>query len=95
VVIRPEAERTSGERSIVMLSPLAVDPNHHGRGIGSELVRRATALGIEIPLPHWAPIEAGQVLRLRSYLPALRGRVVYPASFDVLGDEVPGPSNSR
>jgi putative acetyltransferase len=115
---------TSRERSIVMLSPLAVDPNHHRRGIGSELVRAATGLaeeageplvvlegdpryysrfgfehangmGIELPLPHWAPIEAGQVLRLRAYEPDLRGRVVYPASFDVLGDDGTGSSDSR
>jgi putative acetyltransferase len=98
---------------IVMLSPLAVDPDHHGSGIGGLLVRTVTSLaadrgeplvvlegspryysrfgfepasehGIELPLPDWAPVEAAQVLRL-AVDPALRGRVVYPTSFDVLG----------
>lgn len=41
--------------------------------------------GITLPLPDWAPPEAAQVLRLTNDDPALRGRVNYPASFDVLG----------
>lgn len=32
--------------------------------------------GIEIELPSWAPPEPAQVLRLRNYDPAIRGRVV-------------------
>jgi len=32
------------EHDIVMLSPLAVDPDLHGRGVGSELVRSVTDL---------------------------------------------------
>ncbi len=47
----------------------------------------ATPLGIEIPLPGWAPPEAAQVARLRAYDaddPTLRGRVLYPAAFDGL-----------
>lgn len=98
---------------IVMLSPLAVDPDVHGRGVGSELVRSVTALadrrgeplvvlegdpryytrfgfepaaghGITMPIPDWAPPEAAQVLRLTNDDPALRGRVIYPPSFEVL-----------
>jgi putative acetyltransferase len=42
----------------------------------------AAPLGIEIPLPSWAPSEAGQVLRLRSWTPEVRGAVVYPPAFD-------------
>ena len=41
--------------------------------------------GIEIPLPDWAPEEAGQVILLAGYDPTdttLRGAVVYPAAFD-------------
>ncbi len=38
--------------------------------------------GIEMPLPDWAPREAGQVLRLRTYDISLTGQVVYPAAFD-------------
>jgi GNAT superfamily N-acetyltransferase len=34
----------AGERPIVMLSPLAVDPAHRRRGIGSALVRAALAV---------------------------------------------------
>jgi putative acetyltransferase len=102
-------------REVHQLSPLAVAPEHHGRGIGSALVRevctRAEALGapfvllegdprfygrlgfeasarhgIVLPLPSWAPPEAGQILRLRDYDPAVRGRVVYPPAFDTVSD---------
>ena len=101
------------DRRIVMLSPLAVDPDHQGRGIGGALVRTATAIadrqgeplvvlegapayygrfgfehsspiGIELPLPDWAPPEAAQVLRLTNYDAALTGTVVYPPAFDGL-----------
>ena len=41
-----------------------------------------------------APIEAGQVLRLSNDDPDLRGRVVYPDSFDVLGGTSTGPAPS-
>ncbi len=114
-LIEQRSEGTT-ERSIVMLSPLAVDPDFHGRGVGSELVRSVTDLadrrgeplvvlegdpgyysrfgfeaaaghGITMPLPDWAPLEAAQVLRLTNDDPTLRGRVIYPASFEVLGDQ--------
>jgi putative acetyltransferase len=106
----------TGDRRIVMLSPLAVLPEYQGRGIGSTLVRAAISVarqrgeplvvvegspayygrlgfehsityGIEIRLPHWAPPEAAQVVRLESFDPSdptLRGTVVYPAAFDDL-----------
>ncbi len=103
------------EHAIVMLSPLAVDPEFHRRGVGGSLVRAVTAAadqrgepfvvlegdpryysrfgfepaaghGITMPLPDWAPREAAQVLRLSGDGPALRGTVVYPASFDVLDE---------
>jgi putative acetyltransferase len=106
---------TCAGHDIVMLSPLAVDPELHGRGVGSELVRSVTDLadrrgeplvvlegdpryytrfgfeaaaghGITMPLPDWAPPEAAQVLRLTNDDPTLRGRVIYPAAFDVLDD---------
>lgn len=105
-----------GESTAVMLSPLAVDPDHQGGGLGGRLVRevtsRASAAGhsfvvlegdpsyysrfgfepagrydIELPLPDWAPPEAAQVLRLQPDTPVPSGRVVYPASFDVLDAE--------
>ena len=40
--------------------------------------------GIRIHLPDWAPQEAGQVLRLAAYDPAVTGDVVYPPAFDGL-----------
>ncbi len=99
------------ERPIVMLSPLAVSPHLHGRGIGGALVRAANAVadelgepfvvlegapayysrfgyepasahGITMPLPDWAPPEAAQLYRLRNDDPALAGQVIYPAAFD-------------
>lgn len=42
--------------------------------------------GIAFTLPSWAPEEAGQVLRLTGYDPEMRGRVVYPSAFDVVGE---------
>ncbi len=101
--------------SIVMLSPLAVDPAHQGNGVGGLLVTTVTTIadangeplvvlegdpnyysrfgfvpasshGIELPLPDWAPEAAAQVKPLTNDVAALRGTVVYPASFDVLGD---------
>jgi len=53
-------------------------PVYYGR-FGFE---HALPHGIEITLPSWAPPEAAQVLRLRNYDPAVRGRVVYPPAFD-------------
>jgi putative acetyltransferase len=98
-------------RRIAMLSPLAVRPDLHGRGVGSALVFDAIARveaagesliilegspvyyarfgfehaaphGIELPLPSWAPSEAGQVVRLSNHTTTWRGRVEYPPAFD-------------
>lgn len=41
-------------------------------------------VGITMDLPDWAPREAGQVLRLSAYDPALRGHVVDPPAFSGL-----------
>jgi len=105
-----------GEVPVHVLSPLAVEPECQGEGIGSALVRevvaRAEALGagmvilegspkyygrfgfepayrygIEMTLPSWASREAGQVLRLASYDPGLRGRVRYSAPFDLVAED--------
>jgi putative acetyltransferase len=111
-VMISEATLVDGPRTrpVANLSPLAVRPDHQGRGTGSALVRASTARadergepvvvlegapayygrfgfepatshGIHIDLPDWAPPEAAQVLRLRAYDPAVRGRVRYPAAF--------------
>lgn len=63
--------------------PLVVlegSPEYYGR-FGFE---SAAMYGITLPLPTWAPPEAGQVILLRTYDRALRGHVVYPASFDAV-----------
>jgi putative acetyltransferase len=44
--------------------------------------RDCREVGVAIDLPDWAPREAGQVYLLRSYSPAVRGRLVYPPAFD-------------
>jgi len=58
-------------------------PTYYGQ-FGFE---HALAYGIEIDLPEWAPAEAAQVRRLRSFDPddaTLRGKVIYPKAFDGL-----------
>jgi len=60
--------------------PLVVlegDPAFFGR-LGFEA---AAPLGVELPLPSWAPPQAGQLLRLRRYRRGLVGRVAYPPAF--------------
>jgi putative acetyltransferase len=56
-------------------------PNYYAR-FGFEDARPH---GLLVPLPDWAPREAGQVLLLTAYDPddpTLRGDVVYPPAFD-------------
>jgi putative acetyltransferase len=58
-------------------------PQYYGRH-GFE---PAANLGIELPIPAWAPSEAAQVIRLRSFDPgdtSVRGTVIYPVAFDEL-----------
>ena len=65
--------------------PLVVlegDPAYYGR-FGFE---PSYEHGIELPLPDWAPHEAGQVLRLNAFDPSLTGTVAYPEAFDALTD---------
>ena len=47
---------------------------------------RASALGFEPPHDD-IPDGAFMVKRLRAYDPAIRGRVIYPAAFDILRDD--------
>jgi putative acetyltransferase len=63
--------------------PLVVlqgDPRYYSR-VGFEA---SAALGITMDLPDWAPAEAAQLRRLTNYDPSIKGRVVYPESFDDL-----------
>jgi putative acetyltransferase len=57
-------------------------PSYYGR-FGFE---PASAAGITITLPDWAPPEAAQVCRLTRYDAAIRGHVVYPPAFDDVTD---------
>ncbi len=60
------------------LMVLEGDPKYYSR-FGFE---SATALGVHIHLPSWAPPEAAQVLRLAAYSPEYQGQIVYPPAFD-------------
>jgi putative acetyltransferase len=64
----------------VPLIVLEGSPAYYGR-LGFE---HSVPYGIHITLPEWAPAEAAQVLRLRRYDRAIRGRVVYPPAFDLV-----------
>ena len=63
----------SGEPLVV----LEGSPAYYGR-LGFEY---SVPYGIHINLPHWAPREAAQLMRLTNYDPAIRGTVVYPPAF--------------
>ena len=76
-VVRPESARDHDEITRV----LEGSPRYSSR-FGFE---PASGHGIEMPLPDWAPAEAAQVLRLTADEPRLRGRIVYPVAFGVLG----------
>jgi putative acetyltransferase len=56
------------------------DPRYYSR-VGFDA---CAPLGITMDLPDWAPIEAAQIRRLTNYDPSIKGRVVYPESFDDL-----------
>ena len=58
------------------------DPSYYGR-LGFE---PSAPRGIAIDLPAWAPPEAAQIIVLRDYDPAIRGRVVYPPAFGAVTD---------
>lgn len=74
------AVTTLAERRGEPFVVLEGDPAYYRR-FGFE---HAEPLGITIPLPDWATSEAGQLLRLSRFDPALRGEVLYPKAFDDL-----------
>lgn len=76
VVRRAEA---AGEPMVV----LEGDPAFYGR-LGFE---PAAPHGVLLPLPAWAPPEAGQLVRLPGHHGGLRGRVVYPPAFAALAGD--------
>jgi putative acetyltransferase len=86
-----------GERTISMLSPLAVDPVHHGAGIGGALVRTVTAIADERGEPlvvlegsprHYArfgfvhSVPHGIELPLPDWAPAEAAQVLLLRSYD-------------
>jgi putative acetyltransferase len=66
----------AGEPCII----LEGSPVYYGR-LGFEA---SAPLGIILPLPAWAPPQAGQISRLSAYEPSLCGEVVYPPAFDAV-----------
>jgi putative acetyltransferase len=80
-LVRAVTERAAGAGFAFVV--LEGDPAYYSR-FGFEPADR---FGLRLPLPDWAPAEAAQVLRLQPDEPVPAGRVVYPASFDVLGSE--------
>lgn len=54
------------------------DPSYYGR-FGFE---PSFNYGIEMPLPDWAPPQAGQILMLAQHNPELVGSVIYPPYFE-------------
>ena len=61
------------------------DPGYYSR-FGFEPAYR---YGIEMPLPDWAPRQAGQVLRFSGFADAPRGSVIYPPAFDGVAEATP------
>jgi putative acetyltransferase len=51
--------------------------------------RPSREFGISVPLPDWAPEEAGMVRPLDAYEPSVRGALVYPPAFDVVAADGP------
>ena len=80
-LVREVIERADhrGEALVVLKG----SPEYYGR-FGFEHSVRS---GIHMELPAWAPAEAAQVLRLKTYDPSVVGRVVYPPAFDNVSDE--------
>jgi putative acetyltransferase len=87
----------AGDRPIVMLSPLAVDPDHQRRGVGSALVRAAVAVADRRgePLvvlegnPAWysrlgfePAARHGIVIRLPDWAPPEAAQVLRMAAYD-------------
>jgi putative acetyltransferase len=94
LAVLPEAQRSGVGSALVRAVTSAADeigeplvvlegsPTYYGR-LGFEPASRS---GIEMTLPSWAPPEAAQVMKLRAYDPALRGRVVYPSAFEAAAE---------
>lgn len=70
------ADRLGGEPLVV----LEGSPRYYPR-FG---FRDSRSFGVQIPLPDWAPAEAGMVFPLSAYDERVRGRVAYPPAFAVV-----------
>lgn len=79
-LVRRLVELVNGAGEPLMV--LEGSPRFYGR-LGFE---HSVPQGVEIELPHWAPSEAAQLVRLRNYDPAVRGRVLYPPAFAAVAD---------
>jgi putative acetyltransferase len=87
----------TGERRIVMLSPLAVEPGHQGAGIGGALVRAVTTIASELGEPlvvlegspryyarfGFEPAQASSIaVRLPDWAPPEAAQVLHLGGYD-------------
>jgi putative acetyltransferase len=96
---------SGGERSIVMLSPLAVSPAVQGRGVGGELVRAATSIadqqGEPLVVLEGSPVyysrfgfvaaaSHGLTLPLPDWAPPAAAQVMLLAAYDATDESLRG-----
>ena len=74
-LIRTVLELADGRRQPLVC--LEGSPRYYGK-LGFTDARES---GIHLPLPDWAPRNAGQIYKLGNYNPSIKGTIVYPPAF--------------